>query len=54
MTQTTEEHIVKLIGAGLPRTATLSQRAALEILGLTPCHHMQAVFADMTQAPRWR
>jgi Sulfotransferase domain len=44
---------VKLIGAGLPRTATLSQRAALEILGLTPCHHMQNVFADMTTAPLW-
>jgi hypothetical protein len=45
---------MKLIGAGLPRTATLSQRAALETLGLEPCHHMQDVFADMTQAPLWR
>jgi Sulfotransferase domain len=44
---------VKLIGAGLPRTATLSQQAALEILGLTPCHHMQEVFKDMTQVARW-
>lgn len=45
---------MKLIGAGLPRTATLSQRAALETLGLTPCHHMQHVFADMSEVYRWR
>lgn len=44
---------MKLIGAGLPRTATLSQQAALEILGLTPCHHMQEVFKDMTQVAAW-
>src|ERR1700691_3027592 len=45
---------MKLIGAGLPRTATLSQRAALETLGLTPCHHMQNLFADMSEVYRWR
>lgn len=45
---------MKLIGAGLPRTATLTQRAALEILGLAPCYHMQNVFADMSEAGRWR
>ena len=45
---------MKLIGAGLPRTATLTQRAALEILGLAPCYHMQNVFATMTEAGRWR
>jgi hypothetical protein len=45
---------VKLIGAGLPRTATLTQRAALEILGLAPCYHMQNVFADMSEVGRWR
>lgn len=45
---------MKLIGAGLPRTATLTQRAALEILGLSPCYHMQNVFAEMSEAGRWR
>jgi Sulfotransferase domain len=50
----TEEQKVKLIGAGLPRTATLTQRAALEILGLAPCYHMQNVFADMSAVGRWR
>ena len=45
---------MKLIGAGLPRTATLSQRTALEILGLSPCYHMQNVFADMAEVGRWR
>lgn len=45
---------MKLIGAGLPRTATLTQRAALEILGLGPCYHMQNVFADMSEVGRWR
>jgi hypothetical protein len=29
-----------VIGAGLPRTGTSSLKAALEILGFGPCHHM--------------
>lgn len=45
---------MKLIGAGLPRTATLTQRAALEVLGLAPCYHMQNVFAEMSEVGRWR
>jgi hypothetical protein len=45
---------MKLIGAGLPRTATSSQKAALDILGLTPNYHMINVFADLDEAPRWR
>lgn len=45
---------MKLIGAGLPRTATLTQKVALEMLGLVPCHHMVEVFADLSQAARWR
>lgn len=44
---------MKLIGAGLPRTATLSQKVALEMLGLGPCYHMVNVLADMTQVPLW-
>jgi hypothetical protein len=29
-----------VIGAGLPRSGTSSLKAALEILGFRPCHHM--------------
>jgi hypothetical protein len=45
---------VKLIGAGLPRTATLSQKVALEMLGLGPCYHMINVIADLDQAALWK
>jgi hypothetical protein len=45
---------MKLIGAGLPRTATLSQKIALEMLGLDPCYHMVNVLADLDQAALWR
>ena len=31
---------LKLIGAGLGRTGTLSLKAALERLGFAPCYHM--------------
>jgi Sulfotransferase domain len=44
---------VRLIGAGLPRTGTLSQKIALEILGLGPCYHMVNVLADLSQAELW-
>jgi Sulfotransferase domain len=45
---------VKLIGAGLPRTATTSQKIALEMLGLGPCYHMVNVLGDLSLVPRWR
>lgn len=45
---------MKLIGAGLPRTGTLSQKVALEMLGLAPCYHMVNVLADLDQAAIWR
>lgn len=45
---------MKLIGAGLPRTGTLSQKVALEILGLGPCYHMVNVLADIELVPKWR
>ena len=45
---------MKLIGAGLPRTGTLSQKVALEILGLAPCYHMVNVLGDLDQAHGWR
>ena len=33
---------LQVIGAGLPRSGTTSLKAALEILGFDPCHHMSA------------
>lgn len=45
---------MKLIGAGLPRTGTLSQKVALEMLGLGPCYHMVNVLADLDQANLWK
>src|SRR5215472_8963413 len=44
---------MKVIGAGLPRTATLTQKIALEMLGYGPCYHMVNVLSDLTLAPRW-
>jgi len=38
---------MRLIGAGLPRTATTTQKAAFEMLGLGPCYHMQDMLRDM-------
>ena len=37
----------------MPRTATLTQKMALEMLGLGPCYHMVDVLADLEQAPLW-
>ena len=45
---------MKLIGAGLPRTGTLSQKVALEILGFGPCYHMVNVLAELDLAAQWR
>ena len=45
---------MKLIGAGMPRTGTLTQKVALEMLGLGPCYHMVDVLADLDQAKLWR
>jgi Sulfotransferase domain len=44
---------MKLIGAGMPRTGTLTQKIALEMIGLGPCYHMVDVLADLEQAPLW-
>ena len=45
---------LKVIGAGLPRTATLTQKVALEELGFAPCYHMVDVLSDLGRAARWR
>jgi Sulfotransferase domain len=39
--------MIELIGAGLPRTGTLSQKEALELLGFGPCYHWIDVLADL-------
>src|SRR5690242_14870836 len=45
---------IELIGAGLPRTGTLTQKQALELLGLGPCYHWVDVLADLeNQVPLW-
>jgi hypothetical protein len=45
---------LKVIGAGLGRTATLSMKFALEHLGLGPCYHMSEVFANgRRNVPLW-
>ena len=44
---------MKVIGAGLPRTGTLSQKAALEMLGIGPCYHMVNVLVDLPLAQQW-
>ncbi|MBV8734464.1 MAG: hypothetical protein JO120_06775, partial [Solirubrobacterales bacterium] len=45
---------MKLIGAGLPRTGTLSQKVALEILGYGPAYHMVNVLANLDLVDQWR
>ena len=45
---------LKVIGAGLGRTGTLTLKTALEQLGLGPCHHMIEVFAHPEQTGFWR
>jgi hypothetical protein len=37
----------------MPRTGTLTQKMALEMLGLGPCYHMVDVLADLDQAGLW-
>ena len=45
---------MKLIGAGLPRTATTTQMIALEMLGM-PCYHMRDMMMNMeTSVPQFR
>jgi hypothetical protein len=45
---------MRLIGAGLPRTATTTQMFALEQLGIGPCYHMRDLLADLENGlPLW-
>lgn len=44
---------IELIGAGLPRTGTLTQKTALEMLGYGPCYHWVDVLADLSRVQTW-
>jgi hypothetical protein len=45
---------MRLIGAGLMRTATTTQMFALEQLGYGPCYHMRDLLADLEKGlPLW-
>jgi sulfotransferase family protein len=45
---------MKVIGAGLPRTATTTQLVVLEQLGFGPCYHMRDLLADLQKGlPLW-
>ena len=45
---------MKLFGAGVGRTGTLSLKFAINRLGLGLCHHMEVVLHDMSrQVPLW-
>ncbi len=44
---------LKVIGAGLPRTATWSQKLALEQLGFGPCYHMSEALEHPEHWPLW-
>tara|TARA_Y100000052_G_scaffold23793_2_gene25743 strand:+ start:5369 stop:6091 length:723 start_codon:yes stop_codon:yes gene_type:complete len=44
---------LKIIGAGFPRTGTLSLKAALETLGYGKCHHMSDVLFSPRQIDDW-
>lgn len=45
--------MLDVIGAGFPRTGTLSQKVALERLGFAPCSHMTTIVHDPSRAQPW-
>lgn len=45
---------LRVVGAGLPRTATRSLKQALELLLNRRCYHMQDVFEHLDHVPVWR
>ena len=45
--------MLKVIGAGLPRTGTTSMKAAMERLGFDPCYHMYEVMTHSDHVDRW-
>ncbi|MFI6905188.1 sulfotransferase family protein [Nonomuraea sp. NPDC050394] len=45
--------MLKVIGAGFPRTGTSSMKAALERLGFGPCYHMFEILTRPDHVDRW-
>ncbi len=45
---------MKVIGAGFPRTGTMSLQAALNRLGVGPCYHMRSIVEEQGQAALWQ
>jgi len=48
-----EGNRMHVIGAGLPRTGTLTQKLALEELGLGPCYHWVNLISDLNAVELW-
>lgn len=48
------ETSMKLIGAGYPRTGTLSAKMALEQLGVGPCYHFHTLFERPQDIDAWQ
>jgi hypothetical protein len=46
--------MLRVVGAGLPRTATRSLKDALELLLGGRCYHMAEVFEHLEDVPTWR
>lgn len=46
--------MLRVVGAGLPRTATRSLKGALELLLGGRCYHMAEVFEHLEDVPTWR
>lgn len=44
---------LEIVGAGFGRTGTYSLKAALELLGFGPCHHMSEVIGSPDQVRLW-
>jgi surfactin family lipopeptide synthetase A len=44
---------LKLIGAGMPRTGTMSLKVALEKLGYNQCYHMVDLMKNLSQVEDW-
>jgi len=49
----TAQDVLEVIGAGLPRSGTTSLKAALEILGFDPCHHMTELVDHPKKSAEW-
>lgn len=45
--------MLRVIGAGYPRTGTSSLQTALERSGFGPCYHMRSVINDESVIPNW-